>query len=130
MLVVIAAVFLTTRGTSFLISKLIAPFAEQVNASGQDSQPGLARGGQMIGYLERLLVLLLVLIELPSGIGFLIATKSILRFGNTQGSESRAMSEYIIIGTFMSFAFAIGIAYGAYEALSFLFEAAAPPAAP
>lgn len=63
---------------------------------------GLPNGGFMIGCLERSLILLLVFMDQTAGVGFLIAAKSILRFGDIQKNERR-VSEYIIIGTFMSF---------------------------
>lgn len=64
---------------------------------------GLDKGGLYIGWLERGLVMLLVLTNQPAGVGFLITAKSILRFGDVKDSKSRKATEYIIIGTFMSF---------------------------
>lgn len=69
---------------------------------------GLPRGGQTIGFLERAMIYALVLAGEPGAIGFLIAAKSILRFGTV--SENRAASEYVIIGTLASFAWALGVA--------------------
>jgi len=68
---------------------------------------GLTNGGQYIGWLERLLTMLFLLIGQPTGIGFLIAAKSILRFGEVKDSAHRKMAEYIIIGTFLSFGWAL-----------------------
>lgn len=64
---------------------------------------GLERGGLYIGCLERGLVMLLILMGQPAGVGFLITAKSILRFGDVRESSQRKLTEYIIIGTFMSF---------------------------
>lgn len=47
--------------------------------------------------------MLLILMNQPAGVGFLITAKSILRFGDVKDSRSRKATEYIIIGTFMSF---------------------------
>jgi hypothetical protein len=60
-----------------------------------------------IGWLERFLAMLLILIGQPTGIGFLIAAKSILRFGEIKESRHRKVAEYIIIGTFLSFGWAL-----------------------
>jgi hypothetical protein len=79
----------------------------------------LPRGGRMIGKLERLLILMLVLAGEPDGIGFLIAAKSILRFNELAGTD-RHVSEYVIIGTLASFAWAIGVGYAAQAALAAL----------
>jgi hypothetical protein len=80
-----------------------------------DFQPeqGIPNAGRLIGQLERTLILLLVLSGVPSGIGLLIAAKSVLRFGdvNAEKTDNRKMAEYVIIGTLASFAFAIPVAY-------------------
>ena len=54
---------------------------------------------------QRVLVLTFILLGEYQGIGFLVAAKSILRFGTvTQASDyQRRISEYIIIGTLLSF---------------------------
>lgn len=70
---------------------------------------GLARAGRMIGYLERSVIYLMILMGEPSGIGFLIAAKSVARFELV--SQSRAAAEYVIIGTLASFAWAIFVGF-------------------
>ncbi len=64
---------------------------------------GFANGGQLIGRLERALIFLLVLTGQPAGVGFLIAAKSIFRFGELREHRNRMEAEYILIGTLMSF---------------------------
>jgi hypothetical protein len=76
-----------------------------------DMEAGLPAAGSVIGVLERGLVVTLIYAGEPGGIGFLIAAKSILRFG-TVGSD-RAVSEYVIIGTLASFGWALVAAFGA-----------------
>jgi hypothetical protein len=51
--------------------------------------------------------MLFLLINQPTGIGFLIAAKSILRFGEIKNAGERKVAEYIIIGTFLSFGWAL-----------------------
>lgn len=89
----------------------------QLPSSSLDSLP---RGGRMIGKLERLLILMLVLAGQPDGIGFLIAAKSILRFNELAGQPDRHVSEYVIIGTLGSYAWAIGFGYATRAALQAL----------
>jgi hypothetical protein len=91
---------------AIVIHKATAPFTRQVSAD----IPGLDRGGTYIGWLERALVMLLILIGQPAGVGFLITAKSILRFGDVRDSSQRKLTEYIIIGTFMSFGWGLAIA--------------------
>jgi len=61
--------------------------------------------GRKIGILERVLTLLLVIQNQYLAIGFLIAAKSLLRFKDTE----RAKTEYVLIGTLLSFGTAIVI---------------------
>lgn len=74
---------------------------------------GIPDAGRLIGQLERTLILFMVLAGVPSGIGLLIAAKSVLRFGdvNAEKTDNRRMAEYVIIGTLASFAFAVPVAY-------------------
>jgi hypothetical protein len=99
-----------------LIARLTARFADEI--SGNDIT-GLRRGGQYIGWLERSLVMLLLLINQPNGIGFLIAAKSVLRFGEIRDQGQRKVAEYIIIGTFLSFGWALLISVLAQRALRY-----------
>ncbi len=68
---------------------------------------GLRGGGKAIGQLERALIFVFVLINQFSAIGFLIAAKSIFRFGELRDRSNRMEAEYIIIGTLISFLWAI-----------------------
>ncbi|MGC9451243.1 MAG: DUF3307 domain-containing protein [Oceanipulchritudo sp.] len=90
-----------------LIGKVTQPFLSEIE---ENEIQGLRRGGRYIGYLERFLILLLVGFNQAVAIGFLLATKSILRFGEIKNGTHRKMAEYIIIGTFLSFGWAFLIA--------------------
>lgn len=92
-----------------LPAELKASSGNGVGALGRGAH-GLENGGKIIGYLERGLIFLFILMEYPGGIGFLIAAKSILRFGEIKDRENRMQAEYIIIGTFMSYGYGILIA--------------------
>lgn len=73
----------------------------------KDNIEGLERAGFWIGALERVLIVTFVLLSRYEAIGFLIAAKSIFRFGDIRSSESRKQTEYILIGTMISFLIAI-----------------------
>lgn len=89
---------------SIVVEKAIAPIVEQV----QDRiDNGLRNGGKWIGMLERALTFLLVTAGQFGAIGFLFAAKSILRFGEIKEPQQRKEAEYIIIGTFLSFGWAL-----------------------
>jgi len=71
---------------------------------------GLPKAGAIIGTLERGLAFLFILSGQPQNIGFLLAAKSVLRFSSAK--EDRAVSEYVIIGTLMSFGWVIAVSMG------------------
>ena len=51
------------------------------------------------------------------GIGFLLAAKSIFRFGDLNKAQELRNTEYILIGTLTSFAIAISIGLIIYKGL-------------
>ncbi|RMG56996.1 MAG: hypothetical protein D6722_25550 [Bacteroidetes bacterium] len=87
----------------FFIQWLTAPWQAEVQVQSR----GLPRAGRWIGMLERTLVLTFVLLDALSAIGFLITAKSILRFGEISDPANRKGAEYILIGTLVSFLWAI-----------------------
>lgn len=104
---------LAIRPGGIAVGLLLAPW----NDEGLE---GLPRGGRIIGNLERGLIFLLVLAGQPGGIGFLIAAKSVLRFGAVR-DEAR-LSEYVIVGTLASFGWALLVATGTQVLLAALPE--------
>jgi len=68
---------------------------------------GLKKAGRWIGKLERVLILTFIFINHFEAIGFLIAAKSILRYGELKDQNSRKEAEYILIGTLLSFTLTI-----------------------
>jgi hypothetical protein len=104
----VAGIVLAVPFGGHLIAKLTAPLMRQI--PDDNFKDGLTRGGQYIGYLERAFVFLLIQCRYPDGIGFVIAAKSILRFGELKDREGRRLSEYVIIGTFLSFGWGLGAA--------------------
>jgi len=107
-LCLLSGLILSIRVGAILIRKATAPFTNQIPTDIE----GLTQGGYYIGCLERALVMLLVLIGQPEGIAFLVTAKSILRFGEIKDSQQRKLTEYIIIGNFMSFGWGLLIALG------------------
>lgn len=116
-LLVLAGAYITIEWGGGWVERAIKPFAASVTFYEGEDQ-GLPNGGRMIGRLERLLIYLFVLIGSPTAIGFLVTAKSILRFGEIKDKESHRLAEYIIIGTLMSFGFAIVVAYLVAEVLA------------
>jgi len=63
-----------------------------------------------------------------AGIGFLIAAKSVLRFGSV--GDDRKISEYVIIGTLASFGWAMAVAFGTVALMSALWPLGIPDLTP
>ncbi|MCP9200345.1 DUF3307 domain-containing protein [Gramella sp. GC03-9] len=74
-------------------------------------QNSLDSAGRFIGIFERILVLTFILTYNLSSIGFLIAAKSILRFSDKSEIGARKQTEYVLIGTLMSFTFTIIVGF-------------------
>ncbi|MDD7884881.1 DUF3307 domain-containing protein [Flavivirga sp. 57AJ16] len=73
----------------------------------------LKDAGKYIGILERILVFIFIILNHWEAVGFLITAKSVFRFGDLKESKDRQLTEYILIGTLISFGIAIitGIIY-------------------
>jgi len=88
--------------------KLIAGIMERWYAEIQDTDSmSLRKAGTYIGMLERLFVFTFVVTGHWDAIGFLVAAKSVFRFGDLKESKDRKMTEYILIGTLLSFGIAL-----------------------
>jgi hypothetical protein len=86
-----------------IIKEKLIEFHFRIDYSPNE-QSGLASGGLVIGILERSILYLLLLLNSPGGIGFLITTKTLFRFGEiSAGGKNRLQVEYILIGSLMSF---------------------------
>lgn len=72
---------------------------------------GMPNAGKWIGYLERILILTFIFTSNVEGIGFLLAAKSIFRFGELNKARDIKITEYVLIGTFVSFTIAILIGF-------------------
>ncbi len=121
LLALLAGLVLATRAGGFAIGMLMQPWAEA-------SPEGLPGGGRVIGLLERGLIFLLVISGQSAGIGFLIAAKSVLRFGSV--GDDRKISEYVIIGTLASFGWAMAVAFGTVALMSALWPLGIPDLTP
>lgn len=66
--------------------------------------------GKYIGMMERILVFVFIVLNHWEGVGFLLAAKSVFRFGDLTKSHEVRLTEYILIGTLLSFGIAIAVA--------------------
>ncbi|MGN2672929.1 DUF3307 domain-containing protein [Aliivibrio fischeri] len=98
---VIFAYLIILKPTSIVIGSILRKYP----ILGGESNPsisGLVAGGELIGYLERVLILTFTLVGSYSAVGFVLAAKSIFRFGELNKSNDRSMTEYVLIGSMLS----------------------------
>jgi hypothetical protein len=108
-LLLLTAVLTVTVVASILMKYLMAAFRFEEDQKNDS----LKNAGQYIGILERLFVFGFIILGHWQVIGFLLAAKSVFRFGDLSRSKDRKLTEYILIGTLLSFglAIAVGMAY-------------------
>lgn len=99
-----------TQPASVMVKLLISRWSPSGAAIGSNS---LENAGKYIGMLERLFVFVFVISGNWQAIGFLVAAKSVFRFGDLKESKERKLTEYVLIGTLLSFGIAMlaGIVY-------------------
>lgn len=116
-LVGLSGVTLAVRVGGILIGFWVQPYLDEIQQAAASKTVqvketrGLTNGGRLIGQWERALIFLFALLGQPGSIGFLIAAKSIFRFGELKDRENRMEAEYITIGTLMSFGWALVMSY-------------------
>jgi hypothetical protein len=88
--------------TSFIVKLVAQNFIPTTYTTA--TEESIQYGGRTIGYFERIIILTLVLLNEYEAIGFLITGKSIMRFADP---NSNLRSEYVLVGTMMSYAIAI-----------------------
>ncbi|GGA73120.1 hypothetical protein GCM10011369_13550 [Neiella marina] len=102
-LMVVFAYLVILKPTSVLISRILSK--HPISGSEDSNNPnitGLVAGGELIGYLERVLILTFTLVGCYAAVGFVLAAKSIFRFGELNKSNDRSMTEYVLIGSLVS----------------------------
>lgn len=93
---------------AFLLGFATRRWRNQVHdARLSNGKTSLSEAGRWIGIFERILILTFVVTSHYEGIGFLIAAKSILRFNDLKGNDTHRETEYVLIGTLMSFSISI-----------------------
>jgi hypothetical protein len=103
--ILITGVLFITKPTSIFIKTIISIWTPESQNSHNDNS--LVTAGNYIGILERLFVFCFILTGHFEAIGFLLAAKSIFRFGDLKEAKDRKLTEYVMIGTLMSFGTAI-----------------------
>lgn len=103
-------VILSTLVSSIIMKMLISKWEIPEYNTATES---LKNAGAYIGMLERLFVFLFIMIGRWEAIGFLLTAKSVFRYGDLANTKNRKLTEYVLIGTLLSFGLAMlyGITY-------------------
>jgi p-aminobenzoyl-glutamate transporter AbgT len=104
LVIVITTIVLVMSPTGIIIGKITESFRKQF-----DTKDSLQKAGKFIGTFERILVLIFVFNGQYDAIGYLLASKSILRITIDSDEEGRKKTEYVLVGTLISFLSAITI---------------------
>jgi len=118
-MIYILAYAIAAGPVSYMVRLLTDKWATEL----EKNEVGLKNAGFWIGFLERVLIITFIFIEEYTAIGFLVAAKSILRLIDKPEApriptkpasifNSRNHTEYVLIGTFISFIFALFIGVG------------------
>jgi hypothetical protein len=108
-LLFITAMICITKVSSIIMKTMISKW----DLTEYTQEASLENAGAYIGMLERLFVFAFIITNHWEGVGFLIAAKSVFRFGDLSKAKDRKLTEYILIGTLLSFGLAIafGLCY-------------------
>ncbi|WP_394759695.1 DUF3307 domain-containing protein [Flavobacterium sp.] len=102
--IMVTAIVFLTKPTSILIKNIISIWTPESKSENDNS---LQNAGNYIGILERLFVFCFIITSHFEAIGFLLAAKSIFRFGDLKEAKDRKLTEYVLIGTLLSFGIAL-----------------------
>lgn len=100
-------------GVTAVSSIIMRTFISKWYLKEDGNEESLKNAGAYIGILERLFVFGFIITQHWEGIGFLLAAKSVFRFGDLSKAKDRKLTEYVLIGTLLSFGLAIlfGLGY-------------------
>lgn len=107
---------------TYVSAVLIKLAMNQWNLQQDTENDSLSKAGRYIGILERLFVFGFIVLQQWPAIGLLIAAKSVFRFGDLSRAKDRKLTEYVLIGTLLSFGLAILTGVGYQYALEWLVE--------
>lgn len=116
----IATAYIAVLAPTSILIKFFIEFEKWMPSEA--SSQGLPNAGKWIGYLERILILTFIFTDNIEGIGFLLAAKSVFRFGELNKAKDIKITEYVLLGTFASFTIAILIGFGINWLIGMNFE--------
>lgn len=106
MKILVGAIFLTVPSSIFIKTILTSWSPNPENQTSIQTE-SLSSAGKYIGILERLLVFTFIMVNHWEGVGFMVAAKSVFRFSDLAQAKQRKLTEYVLIGTLLSFGTAV-----------------------
>ncbi|WP_276167170.1 DUF3307 domain-containing protein [Zobellia alginiliquefaciens] len=105
----VTAIVFVSSPAAIIMGKLLEAMSDKIELDHKS----LPNAGKYIGIIERLFVLMFIIMGRWEAIGLLIGAKSVFRFNDLKESNNRKLTEYILIGTLLSFGLAVitGIIY-------------------
>ncbi len=113
----LTAIVFLTAAAGILIHILLSKWSSDL-VRKDEQEKSLISAGKYIGILERTLVFVFILTDHWEAVGFLMAAKSVFRFGDLKESKDRQLTEYMLIGTLLSFGIAILVALTVLQVLA------------
>lgn len=130
-MIVAISYLLVCKPASVIISLALKKHTDNLQKAASETQAnekvdsneniGLLSAGAWIGYIERCLAISFIFMGQFAGIGFLVATKTIFRFGDLTKNKDMKLTEYMMLGTLLSYAIALFVGWNAmqiYHAIS------------
>lgn len=119
-LLVLTSLIIVTKFSGIIINFVLKPLQSKIFKYEENDNINLPQTGKIIGYIERFIILLSIMMDVPALIGFLITAKSILRYSEIKSENDKLFVEYILIGTLLSFSLGITFSYLAQESINYL----------
>lgn len=105
LLIKITALVFLSFPSAYLVTELTKKWSYATDKTG-----ALDNAGKWIGIIERMIIFMLVMENQFEAIGLIIAAKAFIRFSETNRTERK--TEYLLIGTLISFSLAIVVGLG------------------
>ncbi|WP_396634223.1 DUF3307 domain-containing protein [Maribacter sp. R86514] len=99
----VTAIVFVTYPAAIIMGMILEGMSNQI----ETDHKSLPNAGKYIGIIERLFVLIFIVLGRWEVIGLLITAKSVFRFNDLKERNNRKLTEYILIGTLVSFGLAI-----------------------
>jgi hypothetical protein len=106
-LIIMTGFVFISNPVGIMIGKLLSKWKDALYNDEVNDIQSLAQAGKYIGWIERWLVIIFILLGRFEAIGFLITAKSVFRFSDIKNANSHKLTEYFLIGTLLSFFIAI-----------------------